>query len=93
MRKSKVQKSQNHWVNFFKPQMPPYPSSSPTQLQHKQTKIKSTPCIIENKICSTILIATNFVQAIELLRLHKVQEVSFGDSKYKTHLQQTKIQA
>jgi hypothetical protein len=38
-------------------------------------------------------VATNFVQAIKLLRLHKIEEVIFGDSKYKTHLQQTKIQA
>jgi hypothetical protein len=51
------------------------------------------PCIIENKICSTILVTTNLVQAIELLRLHNIQEMIFGDSKYKTRLQQTKIQA
>jgi hypothetical protein len=65
----------------------------PNYNTNKQTKNKSTPYIIENKICSTILIATNFVQEIELFKLHKIQEMSFGDSKYKTHLQQTKIQA
>jgi len=85
------------FVNFFQKKSPPPPPPHlhflPNYNTNKRRKNKSMPCIIENKIWSTILVPTNLVQAIELLGLHKIQEVIFGDSKYKTHLQQTKIQS
>jgi hypothetical protein len=48
------------------------------------------PCIIENKTCSTILVATNLMQATEFLRLHKIQKVIFQNIKLTCNKQKSK---
>jgi hypothetical protein len=45
-------------------------------------KKKLTLCNIENTTCSTTFVTTNHMQTIELLKLHKTQEVTFDDSKH-----------
>jgi hypothetical protein len=40
------------------------------------------PLEIENKTYSITFAATNIMQTIELLELHKIQEVAFGDSSW-----------
>jgi hypothetical protein len=39
------------------------------------------PCNVENNILSTTFVTTNLVQIIELLELHKIQELIFDDLK------------
>jgi hypothetical protein len=50
--------------------------------QKQPTKKKLTSHNIENKTCSTTFVTTNPMQTIELLKLHKTQEVTFDDSKH-----------
>jgi hypothetical protein len=40
------------------------------------------PLEIENKTYSITFAATNLMQTIKLLELHKIQEVTFGDSSW-----------
>lgn len=40
------------------------------------------PLEIENKTYSVTFVATNLMQTIKLLELHKIQEVAFGDSSW-----------
>ncbi len=40
------------------------------------------PLKIENETYSITFVATNLMQTIKLLDLHKIQEVAFGDSSW-----------
>jgi hypothetical protein len=58
MQESKVQKSQNHWVNFFKPRMAPLPIfiSYPTTTQTNEEKTNPRHASLKTKIVPQYLL-------------------------------------
>ncbi len=53
-----------------------------TNKNNQQKQNKFMPLEIENKTYSITFVATNLMQTIKLLELHKIEEVAFGDSSW-----------